>query len=324
MAKILNNNGISLPLAMILLYDDYDYDPRPNYISATSLLKSTKQIVLGKRMESDDYEVDVTAFTKARLGQAIHAMSETAWKSEKTLRKSLDLLGYPEDSHKKFMVNPLPSENIPDDAIVIYLENRSERQFGEFVIGGKYDMVMKGRVKDIKSTSTYTYTKSTNNHKYALQGSIYKWLNPEIVTDTIMDIEFIFTDWKQGLTNQEGYPEAPVKTIHIPLLSTDEIEEFISNKLSDVLAHMMSVQDDIPPCTKEELWQDESVFQYFSKSENKRASKNFTTHADAYAYLTEKGTGVVREKLGQAKACNYCQVRPICKQAEQLQFDNLL
>ena len=47
---ITNNHGISLPLAVWLLHDDYDYVKDENYISATSLLKSTKQIILSKRI----------------------------------------------------------------------------------------------------------------------------------------------------------------------------------------------------------------------------------------------------------------------------------
>ena len=38
-----NNNGIELPLAVFLMYDKYDYDERPNVLSATGLMKPLRQ-----------------------------------------------------------------------------------------------------------------------------------------------------------------------------------------------------------------------------------------------------------------------------------------
>ena len=47
--KFTNKNNIPLSLAVWLVTDEYDYVDKPNYISATSLLKPTRQLVLSKR-----------------------------------------------------------------------------------------------------------------------------------------------------------------------------------------------------------------------------------------------------------------------------------
>ena len=324
MATILNEFNISLPLAILLAYDDYDYDPRPNYISATGLLKTTKQIVLNKRMQQDDYKIDITSFTKARLGQAIHALSETAWRSEQAVRKGLELCGYQPDMFYKVIINPPEGIVLEKDDIPVYIEQRAERKLGDWIIGGKFDLVIDGQLSDIKSTGTYTYVKDNNRDKYCKQGSIYKWLNPTKITNPILNIEFVFTDWMQGKVYENGYPEIPTKTISIPLMEEPETERFMKDKLKEVVRYMDSPQNDIPNCTDEELWMDKSQWQYFSKAENSRATKNFDTQGEAITFMESKGVGIIKEKKAMAKHCHYCNVRPICKQAEQLEFDKLL
>ena len=69
--QITNNHEISLPMAVWLLHDEYDYIREENYISATSLLRSTKQIILSKRVPSEAREADVVDFLAARFGHAV-------------------------------------------------------------------------------------------------------------------------------------------------------------------------------------------------------------------------------------------------------------
>ncbi len=46
--KYTNKNNVSLALAVFLMYDNYEYDERPNSISATGLIKPLRQLVLSK------------------------------------------------------------------------------------------------------------------------------------------------------------------------------------------------------------------------------------------------------------------------------------
>ena len=49
MKKVTNKLGLSLPIAVWCLMDNYNYDERPNSISTTTLLKPIQQIYLGKK-----------------------------------------------------------------------------------------------------------------------------------------------------------------------------------------------------------------------------------------------------------------------------------
>ena len=61
-----NQFNISLPLAVFLATDDYDYEP--NVISVTSLLKPVRQLVLSKRVKPDEALVDISGLVSARMG----------------------------------------------------------------------------------------------------------------------------------------------------------------------------------------------------------------------------------------------------------------
>jgi hypothetical protein len=49
-SKYTNNTGIGLSMAVYLATDNYDHNHDPRTISATTLIKSTKQIILGERV----------------------------------------------------------------------------------------------------------------------------------------------------------------------------------------------------------------------------------------------------------------------------------
>lgn len=76
MKKLTNNKNIPLVLAVWLGDDNYAYDSRPNVISVTTLLKSTRQIILSRRLPADTANTqDVSERIASALGQALHALS---------------------------------------------------------------------------------------------------------------------------------------------------------------------------------------------------------------------------------------------------------
>ncbi len=91
--KYTNKNNISLPLAVWLMHDDYDYDSRDNVISATALLKPTRALVLKYQNKDLDKSVDIADLVSARMGSAIHAIAEQAWTDRGNVSKALSALG---------------------------------------------------------------------------------------------------------------------------------------------------------------------------------------------------------------------------------------
>ena len=160
--KITNNHGVSLPLAVWLLHDDYDYNHEENYISATSLLRSTKQLILSKRIPYEERILDVVDLLSARFGHAIHDSIEKAWRQSGT--SAMKKLGYPDHIADNLVVNPTEDQLKTNPSIIpVWIERRSIKEVligtKTWKVGGKFDMVLDGRLFDTKTTSVYAYLK---------------------------------------------------------------------------------------------------------------------------------------------------------------------
>ena len=281
------------------------------------MLRSTRSIVLTIQHDTLEKEVDIIDLAASKLGTAFHDACENAWKNPDALKIALTAIGK-EDWQNRIKVN---SPVVSEEAIPIYIEQRKEKQLGEYTITGKYDVVVNGRLSDYKSTSVYSVIFGSNDQKYILQGSIYRWLSPDIITDDYMDIEFIFTDWsKAKALQQKDYPQDRVMTKTYPLMSLEATEQWLTAKLKEIHTYLSAEQETLPECTDEELWATPTVYKYY-KNPNKldRSTKNFDTLDAAHARLASEGSvGIVNEFKGQVKACIYCNALNVCNQARQL------
>ena len=316
MSNYSNVGAVPLSLAVFLATDNYDHDE--NVISATSLIRPLRQIVLSKRVDTTDASVDLVQMVPSRMGSAIHDAIERAWTTNHIA--AFKALGYPEKVIDRVLINPQPDE-IKEDSIPIYLEQRAQKQVGKYLISGKFDFVGEGRVEDFKSTSTYTAINKTNDDKYILQGSIYRWLNPEIITKDEMAIQFIFTDWSGARAKSEAnYPPQRIQQRILQLMPIPEVERYITHKLAQVDQYMDMPEENIPLCSDDELWRSSPVFKYYKNPDKMtRSTKNFDTKQEAFIRLAEEGgKGIVVERPGQVTACKYCPAFSACSQKDIL------
>lgn len=316
-----NETGINLPMALWLLNDTYDHVSKPNYISATQLLKPTREIVLARQNKKEDKAIEISTLIKSRLGTALHDSIEAAWLNKDAIAKACELVGIAPSMANQIVINP---EEIAEDEIPVYMEQRAFKEIDGFLIGGKYDLVMAGDLHDYKSTGTFSYVKQSNAKKYIQQGSIYRWLNPEIITNDIFTINYLFTDWVAYKITTANYPPYAVMEQHFELLSLEDTETFIREKLADITMFSEAEQIELPLCTDEELWKDAPVYKYYKNPTAARATKNFDIASEAYALITKNGCGIVKEVQSEAKACNYCSAMPFCSQADDLRKAGLL
>lgn len=313
-----NVSNVPLSMAVFLATDSYDYVGDADYISTTSLIKPLRQLILASRIKQEDTTVDLVNMVPSRMGSAIHDAIERAWKTN--YRGAMKLLGYPKRVIDRVVINP-SKEELTDDTIPIYLEQRSFKKVGKWLIGGKFDFVGDGRVEDFKSTSTYTAINKTKDDDYILQGSIYRWLQPDIITRDEMAIQFIFTDWSAAKANSDpSYPQARIQQRVLKLKSLAETDAFIKRKLRLIEQYWDSPEEEIPYCTDEELWRSDPVFKYYKNpAKTNRSTKNFDTKQEAYQRLAEDGhVGIVVEQPGQVTACRYCPGFRLCTQKDQL------
>lgn len=321
---VTNNLGISLPIAVWLLHDDYDYVNLDHYISVTTLMKPLRQIVLAKRIpRGSATPPDVSDFIARSLGNSIHTAMEYAWRNDP--QSKLMRMGYPQAVVDRIRVNPEPAELTPD-TIAIYLEQRHHRAFEGWTIGGKFDMVTEGIVNDTKTTSAYGWMYGTRDEEHILQGSLYRWIDHaqdhRKITEDFMRVNYIFTDWQKAAAKQKPeYPQKRVEMKEYPLMSLAKTEEWVNWKLAQVKKYLNAPEDQIPECTDEELWRSDAQYKYYadpSKTDG-RSTRNFTNLAEAHQYwkVDKGGKGIVITKPGEVKRCGYCDSYDICTQKDQ-------
>lgn len=323
---ITNNGGVSLPLAVWAVHDEYDYINEPNYISATKLMKPVRPTVLGPRVPPEQRTEDVSDCISRAFGHSLHDSIEKAW--VKGYKINLKKLGYTEDVIARVRINPTKEELFPG-CIPVYIEQREMREITvngiTYKIGGKFDMVADGAVNDNKSTTAYTWLYGGKDDDYILQGSIYRWLNPDKITEDYIRINFVFTDWQkmQAKTNP-NYPQSRVLHKDLPLMSLEETEKWIRNKIAQIQKYKDAPESEIVECTDTELWRSNPQFKYYNDpTKLTRSTKNFDTQLEANTFwkVEKGGKGVVITYPGKVKRCGYCEAFAICKQKDKYEHD---
>lgn len=324
MAQYTNNAGIPLSIAVWLATDDYDHNDDPNHISATSLLKPIKQLILANRIPKADDTADIAGLIPSRYGSAIHNSIEEAWK--KNYKKAMKELGHAPGLIKRIVINP-DRKNVDPDAIPVYMEQRLTKKLGKYTVSGKFDFVGSGQLEDFKSTSTYAFMHGSKDEDYAMQGSIYRWLDPELITKETIAIRFIFTDWKAAEARQSNlYPPLRIASKEYPLLSIQETERFVVNKLNMYFELLDADESKIPACTDKDLWRAAPVWKYYKNpASTGRSTKNFPTASEAQDRLLKDGSvGKVIEVGGKVNGCKYCPAVLVCKQKDEYLRDGSL
>lgn len=314
-----NSTNMSLLMAVWAIASDYDGKNTDKSISATTLLNGTKITVLSRRADKENLAVDLSDLIPSAYGSSIHASIEKAWKSKK-LPDYLTALGLNDDVVKNVKINP---KEVTSETIPIYLEQRAAREINGWTVNGQFDAIVDGQLMDNKSMSVYGYLKGTNKEKFIWQGSIYRWLNQDLVKEPSIAINYIFTDWSRADLYKPDYPKSRILTEKYLLHSLKDTEKFISDKLAELDKYMDADEKDIPPCTNEDLWRDKSVWKVYKDMNSPRAMSGGVkeTYQEAITFQMVKG-GVVKEVKGQVKRCLRCPAFNICKQRKEYFTDS--
>lgn len=272
-----NKTGVCKPLEIWLRHDSYDYNPAPDYFSATELLRPTKQIILSRRFPEQG---DIIDRYYAVRGSALHESIERA---------------------------------LAASGEECLMEQRQTRELDDVVIGGKFDIIMDGTLYDFKTTSVSSYQGGKREKDYILQASIYRWLNPTLVTNPKFTICFVLTDWSdRGLLRSGDYPASPCPSKIFDLYSLEKTEYFLKQKIADIKKNQDKKEEEML-CLHEELWPAPTKYKYFANAESTRATKVFDTLEEANAYAAGK-KGVVKTVLGENMRCKYCPCAAHCTQ----------
>jgi hypothetical protein len=258
----------------------------------------------------------------SRIGTAIHEGIERAWTNN--YRNALATLGINKRVIDLVRINPTAEEVKQNpDIIPVYMEQRLTKQVGKWTVSGKFDFVGQGRLEDFKKTTSFVVQRRVSDDKFTYQGSIYRWMGSDIITQDNMAIQFIITDWKKNLAATDpSYPQAPLVERILPLKPVEEVRVFVEHKLAQIEKYWDAPEDQIPQCEEDDLQRTEPLFKYYgdpAKAElGGRSTKNFDDKQAAYLHLSQAGKGVIKEVPGQVKACHFCKAFPVCTQKDDL------
>lgn len=318
----------AIPLPMQVWLVDSEYTGDSNDVSVTSLIKPLKKIIMGYRVpKNEDDFIEVSQLFKAQLGTAIHKALELIWTSGK-YKINMKKLGYSQEEIDAIVVNP--EGPVSKNQIAVYTEQRTRKEFKGVTISGEFDLVFDGAISDYKSSALFKYTKGNSDNDFLLQLSMYRWLNPELITEDIGAINHALLDWtpkaRVAADAKRSLPPVPTPQTQFQLMSLEETEEWISNKLSQIAKYFKAEESEIPPCSSEDLWQDPTIYKYYKNPDNqKRSQGNFKSYALAEEKKLASGNvGVIVPVHSPARACNYCNAKPICQQAAALEEAGLL
>lgn len=326
MKKVTNNHSIDLPIAVWLLQNGYysgaDIAPDGELISVTTLMKPTRRLILERQVDYEQEEFDVGDLVSSRMGHSIHEGIERAW-SEGDWQGAMRRLHYPQSVIDRIKINPDP-ETIGEDDIPIFLEQRQFKKIGDIVLTGQLDFSISGAYRDVKSTSVWSYLSDDKDGDYILQGSMYRYIMPEMIWKDTMRIEFVFTDWSRAMSKTvPNYPQTKAAHKDFKLMSIEDTEKWILEKIHDIKRNAKHThnQDKMVRCTDKELWKSPETYAYYSNPENAkkggRAQKKFKSRVDAEEHRAQKGKGVVITIKGEVKACEYCPAFSVCEQRKE-------
>ena len=262
-------------------------------LSATTLLKGTKEIILTDR-HFDEIEIDASEEVWAVFGTAVHSVLEhqedEAFKEE------------------SFSVPAAPGS--------------------EWKITGKVDRynMATETIEDWKTASVWKVIYK-DFQDWRTQGLIYAWLLRESGLN-VRHIRFValLKDFsKTEAIKNPDYPQSPAFIYEFDV-NDSELEGVKDRAMYKALAvrdNWNTPDDEIEPCTPEERWATPTKWAVM-KEGRKTAVKVCTTQEEAEDFIEdlekEKDKHFVEERKGQDKKCSdYCACCEFCSYYKSLQ-----
>lgn len=279
---MLITNKLNLPEAFVKAISNSRHNAE-KCLSATTLLKGTKEIILTDR-HFDEIKIDASDEVWAVFGTAVHAILE----------------------HQK------------DDA---FKEEPFEVPVFDYKVTGKidrYDMAHE-TIEDWKTASVWKVIYH-DFEDWKRQGYTYAWLLRQngLNVRHIRFIALLKDHSKSEAKKRADYPQEPVYIYEFDV-NEEELtytEAAIKEKVLDVISQSEKKDDEITPCTESERWSTPKKYAVM-KEGRKTALKVCETEDEANSFIEEqkkdKDKLSVEERPGQDKKCSdYCPCTAFC------------
>ena len=252
-------------------------------LSATTLLKGTKEIILTDR-HFDEITIDASDEVWAVFGTAVHTILE-----------------HQEDEAFK-------EESFSVDVLDYKVTGKVDR----------YDMKHE-TIEDWKTASVWKVIYQ-DFEDWKRQGLIYAWLLKQSGLN-VRHIRFValLKDFSKSEAKKKAdYPQSPVYIYEFDPTPEDmtSIEVYIKDKVFDVSQNVEKADNDIPECSLDQRWATPTKWTVM-KEGRKTAVKVCETQEEAEKFIDalekEKDKHYVEERKGQDKKCSdYCACCEFC------------
>jgi len=285
-------NKYNLPETFVNVLHRSNYTKGKAHLSVTELINSPRITQLRKK-HFDEIEEDVADKVWAIFGTAIHAVLEHGKGENHVIEQRLhaNMDGYD-------ISGAIDLQEVDEDGI---------------------------HISDYKTTGAWSVMNDKKDWEQQL--NCYAWLVEKVKKVPVKSIKIIaiIRDWsRRDAGYKEGYPEAPIKSIDVPLWSFQDREDFVKEKIrlhSDAL-FAFETGDNLPVCTPEQMWEKQTSYAVL-KVGGKRATAVFETQEEADEKLQSLGKGYeIQVRPGERTRCaNFCQVRDFCNQWKEYNND---
>jgi hypothetical protein len=285
-------NRQNLPEAIVKACSTEQHN-RPNTVSATTLLKGAKEIILTRR-HWDELTDDVADRIWALFGTAVHSMLE---------------------------------HETPDTFTEEYLTH----MVNGYKVTGRidcYDM-KNGIVHDYKTASVWKVA-MRDFDDWKKQGLIYAYLLKENGFN-VSECRFtaLLKDFSKTKAKFDAnYPQSPVFVYSFNPTEKDMayIEKFIRDKIAEIVYNESLPDDEIAECTKDERWATDDKFAVMKKG-NKKASRVCDSLEQAESYVSANADKdkleIVKREATSKKCLEYCQCAEFCNFYKSLKEESV-
>lgn len=278
--KITNKQNLPAPVVALLTRNFYTKGA--SQYSVTELMSPPKIRRLREQFD-DQIEVDVTSMLESQFGTFMHGKLEAK-----------EIEGCINEERLFTDVNGM--------TISGQIDLQEELTSGIGVVDYKF----------VKAWSVMM-----NKTEWETQLNVYKWLVETVKHKKVVRLQVcaFIKDYSKFET-KDGYPEAKIVMIDIPMWDSVKAESYVRSRLemhqNAKMAHDFG--EELQPCTDEERWAKETTYAV-KRDGRKTAIRVFKTIEEA-TELAEKEKGYVETRAGEYTRCtgNYCQVAEWCEQ----------
>ena len=284
-------NNFNLPETFINVIRRPQYSRGKSQISVTEILNSPRIVQL-RQKHMDEITEDAADMVWSLFGSAVHNILQ----------------------HGK-----------GDNHIV---EERLHLDFNGWHISGAIDLQELNPngvgIRDYKVTSAWAVQQ--DKKEWVEQLNLYAWLVEKVKFMKVTDLQIIgiVRDWsRREAATKEGYPQAPIVTINIPLWDMETREAFIVERLSkhNEAVFSMGMGDDVEECTPEEMWEKPTVYAVRKiggvRAKSLHGSKEKAEEELATLNVKKPDYEIEVREGGRTRCEGFCQVAPFCSQYKQ-------